>query len=116
MAIRPDDLTAYQEKFLIDFYDAQPNAGMDAVIKSNLKDFKQNRNQLNAIEVDINTERTALELAKNDIEKRIKRLERRAKVKEAGMLLFKDTLIDRHFELNGEVPPVDAPIVTPAPI
>jgi uncharacterized protein involved in exopolysaccharide biosynthesis len=115
MSIRPDDLTVNQENYLINFYDAQPNAGLDATIKSNLRDFKQSRNQLNALETDINAEIQALNLAKNDIEKRIQRLERKAKVKEAGMLLFKDNLIDRHFELNGEIPPLDEP-ATPTPI
>lgn len=109
MAIRPDNLTRYQIKYIIDFYDAQPNASLDATIKADLKDYKKYSSQLQNIETNLAAEKSALELAKTDIEKRIARLEERARIRNRGIELFEDNIVDRHFELNGDVPPIAPP-------
>lgn len=109
MAVRPDNLTRYQIKYIIDFYDAQPNASLDATIKADLKDYKKYSTQLQNIETNLAAEKAALELAKRDIEKRIARLEEKAIIRNRGIELFEDNIVDRHFELNGDVPPIAPP-------
>ena len=106
MAIRPDNLTRFQIKYIIDFYDAQPNASLDATIKGDLKDYKKYAAQLATIDANLTAEKAALELAIVDIERRIARLEQKGRIKNRGIELFEDNIVDRHFELNGITPPV----------
>lgn len=112
MAARPDDLTRYQINYIIALYEALPNGQLDATIKADLKEYKKYIQKISTIDTQINAEKQALALAIGDLQKKINRLETKARFINDGISLFEDNIVDRHFELNGELPPVEpAPVV-----
>lgn len=113
MAIRPDDLTLGQEKYIIDFYKAQPENELDNKIKKDLKDFEKDQADVDALEVLIETEKQEIDNLIAARQKKVQRMERKLRIKAAGVENFRDRIVDRHFELNGAVPPLDPVVVNP---
>lgn len=111
MAVRPDDLTIGQENFIIDFYKAQPQNTLDNKIKQDLKDFEKDQTDVDALDVLIATEKQEIENLIAARKKKVERLERKLKIKAAGVENFRDRIVDRHFELNGAVPPLNPNLI-----
>lgn len=109
MAFTPNNLADNQKKFIIDFYNAQPNGLLDPQIKSDLKEFKKYKQHIDANELQLSTEIHAKNALVFDIDERINRLNKKIKNQKNGISLFEENIIDRHFELNGDIPPLDAP-------